>query len=175
MAKRKRDSRGRFVSKTAANEQKTPAPADGQPASKPTPEPPGQRDARGLFVKGNVIGKRGGRPSLAEQRRRLELLSQELDDQTWRQIARGIIYDALQGDLRAVEWLSKYLLPKHQDHSVWLAGIISGAETLPPGDPNESVTETYDRLFGSLDGDGANVVDGSSTPTHRKVAKKKRK
>jgi hypothetical protein len=71
-----------------------------------------QRDSKGRFVKGNDVGKTGGRPKRVTERRYLEVMMNTVTEQHWEAITRRAIIDAAQGDSYARTWLSLYLIGK---------------------------------------------------------------
>ena len=67
------------------------------------------RDQYGRYAPGNKGGP--GRPRRCVEDDYLATLSDEISIETWRQIVQSAAQAAKQGDHRAREWLSRYLLP----------------------------------------------------------------
>src|SRR5690348_8204282 len=70
------------------------------------PAPPGGN--RGSFKEGHP--GMGGRPPRTAERRYLQVLTEEVTDEDWREVVRAALADAKVGDARARLWLSKYVL-----------------------------------------------------------------
>jgi hypothetical protein len=72
-----------------------------------------ERDAKGRFVKGHSGGP--GRPPRRIERDYLDALKAEVTLDRWLMVVRRALADAIQGDSRAREWLSNYLVgrPPH--------------------------------------------------------------
>lgn len=66
------------------------------------------RDAAGRFTRGNPGGP--GRPRLAVEADYLRALTDRVTPDVWRDIVDGVVDAARAGDMRAVAWLSRYLL-----------------------------------------------------------------
>jgi hypothetical protein len=66
------------------------------------------RDGDGRFALGNPGGP--GRPPRVTERDYLAALAGECPPETWRAICRRAVNDALAGDAKARDWLSRYLL-----------------------------------------------------------------
>jgi hypothetical protein len=68
-------------------------------------------DSRGRFAPGNPGNPNArGRPRRVTERDYLVVLTEECTPEEWRLICRRAKADALAGDPRAREWLSRYLL-----------------------------------------------------------------
>jgi hypothetical protein len=74
------------------------------------------RNQQGRFVAGNPGGP--GRPRRATEHDYLAVLSEHCSLVDWAAIARKAVVDAQQGDGRARDWLSLYLLGKASDAHV---------------------------------------------------------
>ena len=68
----------------------------------------GHRNGDGQFAPGNPGGP--GRPRRLTEGDYLRTLSQACPPETWRAICRRAVQDALAGDGKARDWLSRYLL-----------------------------------------------------------------
>lgn len=68
------------------------------------------RDPKGRFVEGNGGGP--GRKPLPTERKYLTALTAVCSPEDWKTIAEKAVADAKEGDSRAREWLSSYLLGK---------------------------------------------------------------
>jgi hypothetical protein len=66
------------------------------------------RNGHGRFAPGNPGGP--GRPRRVAERDYLRTLSEACPPETWRAICRRAVEDALAGDGKARDWLSRYLL-----------------------------------------------------------------
>ena len=62
----------------------------------------------GRFAKGNSGGP--GRPKLERERKYMETMTSVCTEDDWRKIVERAVKDAIKGDYRARDWLSKYLL-----------------------------------------------------------------
>jgi hypothetical protein len=71
------------------------------------------RNGQGQFAAGNPGGP--GRPRRAAERDYLRALTDECPPETWRAICRRAAADAVRGDAKAREWLSRYLLGSPAD------------------------------------------------------------
>jgi hypothetical protein len=77
------------------------------------------RDSQGHFAPGNPGGP--GRPRRAAERDYLRALTDECPPETWRAICRRAAADAVAGDAKARDWLSRYLLGNPADLPTLLA------------------------------------------------------
>jgi hypothetical protein len=66
------------------------------------------RNGHGQFAQGNPGGP--GRPRRVTERDYVRTLAEECSPETWREICRRAVQDALAGDGKARDWLSRYLL-----------------------------------------------------------------
>jgi hypothetical protein len=66
------------------------------------------RNGDGRFALGNAGGP--GRPRRVTERDYLAALADEVPMESWRAICRRAVNDALAGDAKARDWLSRYLL-----------------------------------------------------------------
>ena len=69
-----------------------------------------QRDEKGRFLPGNAAGP--GRPRREVEENYLRILSDTCTPDAWRGICKRAVIDALQGDARARDWISNYLIGK---------------------------------------------------------------
>lgn len=69
-----------------------------------------KRDQRGRFAVGNPGGP--GRPPREREREYLQSLQEVCSMDAWRQIAMRAVSDAMEGDAKARDWLSRYLCPQ---------------------------------------------------------------
>jgi hypothetical protein len=67
------------------------------------------RDDRGRFAPGNAGGP--GRPRRRTEADYLVTLSDGVSPDAWSQIVERAVIDAIAGDAKARDWLSRYLLP----------------------------------------------------------------
>ena len=67
-----------------------------------------ERDSLGRFVEGNSGGP--GRPPRETEESRLADLSEVCSSEKWRAIFERAVEDATNGEAKARDWLSKYLL-----------------------------------------------------------------
>lgn len=67
------------------------------------------RDHRGRFVPGHTY-KSGGRPRRATELTFLKKLRDVVTEEAWQQIVHSAISAAIDGDAKARDWLSNYLL-----------------------------------------------------------------
>ncbi|MCX6048124.1 MAG: hypothetical protein NT075_23745 [Chloroflexi bacterium] len=67
-----------------------------------------QRDSRGRFVSTNAGGP--GRPRIEIEQEYLMTMDQAVSGEAWQAIVERATLDAENGDARAREWLSSYLL-----------------------------------------------------------------
>ncbi len=67
------------------------------------------RDKSGRFAAGNPGGP--GRPRLSAELQRLRALSESVTMEDWLKIIASARRQAMRGDHKAREWLSRYLLP----------------------------------------------------------------
>ncbi len=67
------------------------------------------RDPKGRFVVGNSGGP--GRPKRQAEEEYLAVLSERITVDVWARIVEKAAADALSGDSKARDWLSRYLLP----------------------------------------------------------------
>ena len=79
------------------------------------PEPDLERDDRGRFAPGNSGGP--GRPRRQTEADYLVTLSSHVTDDAWSKIIERAVTDAIAGDARAREWLSRHLLPTPSPNS----------------------------------------------------------
>ena len=86
----------------------------------------GGRNGNGRFQPGNQGGP--GRPPRATEREYLSALTEAVPIASWRRIVERAVRDALAGDSRSREWLSKYLVGDPQ-HDVRLEVCDAGAIT----------------------------------------------
>lgn len=70
------------------------------------------RKKDGTFDKGNPGGP--GRPKRETERAYLDAMIAECSPETWRKISRKAVEDAVDGDSKAREWLSHYVVGKPQ-------------------------------------------------------------
>lgn len=72
------------------------------------------RDANGRFTKGHKlsVGNGGGRPKKSIEERYLRALSSRVSAADWKEIIDRAIADAKDGDYKARQWLSDYLIGK---------------------------------------------------------------
>lgn len=68
------------------------------------------RDAKGRFAPGNPGGP--GRPPMQREGDRLATLREVVSADAWRGVCMRALKQALDGDHKAREWLSRYLLPQ---------------------------------------------------------------
>ena len=73
------------------------------------PEDTPDRDRRGRFAPGNAGGP--GRPRRRTEADYLAALSDQVPLDAWSQIVERAVGDAIAGDAKARDWLSKHLLP----------------------------------------------------------------
>jgi hypothetical protein len=85
------------------------------------------RTGAGRFAPGNPGGP--GRPRRVAECDYLVAPTEECPPETWRAICRQAVKDALAGDARARDWLSRYLLGNPAELPTL------GAATSPPGGP----------------------------------------
>ena len=86
------------------------------------------RNCNGQFAHGNPGGP--GRPRRVAERDYLVTVTEACPPETWRAICRRAVEDALAGDSKARDWLSRYLLGN-------LAELPTlGAATRQPEGPN---------------------------------------
>ncbi len=71
-----------------------------------------QKERNGQFAKGNSGGP--GRPKAEKERKYLAALSHNCSIADWKQICIRAVKDAKDGDHRAREWLTKYLVGEPQ-------------------------------------------------------------
>ena len=71
-----------------------------------------QRDAKGRFAKGWAGGP--GRLPVAQEKKYLTTLQDAVEMDEWIEICETAVLQAMDGDWRARDWLSKYLLPPVQ-------------------------------------------------------------
>lgn len=71
------------------------------------------RDRAGRFIAGNPGGP--GRPPRATEQERLDALHSAVSADDWREVCAAAVAAAINGDNKAREWLSKYLLPTVND------------------------------------------------------------
>jgi len=96
--------------------QKKKKPAGGKPKRK-TPEARAEtsksegRKGDGSFAKGNKIGNKGGRPPALLQKEYLDALKGKVSKAEWEKVVAAILAKAQDGDVRAMEALSKHVLP----------------------------------------------------------------
>ena len=77
-----------------------------------------ERDAKGRFVKGWAGGP--GRLPVVQEKKYLTVLQSAVEMDEWLKICKAAVEDAMDGDWRARDWLSKYLLPPVQ---IWKARV----------------------------------------------------
>lgn len=73
------------------------------------------RKSNGCFAKGNGGGP--GRPKRSVELDYLKALNRAVSASQWDKIVKRAIADAIEGDAKARDWLSKYLLPAKVDFS----------------------------------------------------------
>ncbi len=73
------------------------------------PEDTPDRDRRGRFAPGNAGGP--GRPRRRTEADYPAALSDQVPLDAWSQIVERAVADAIAGDAKARDWLSRYLLP----------------------------------------------------------------
>ena len=71
-----------------------------------------ERDVKGRFVKGWAGGP--GRLPVVQEKKYLTVLQGAVDMDKWLKICVTAVEDAMDGNWRARDWLSKYLLPPVQ-------------------------------------------------------------
>jgi hypothetical protein len=69
-----------------------------------------KRDSNGRFAEGNRGGL--GRPKRATERHYLDAMQVACSPEEWREIVGKAVTDAKNGDAKARDWLSNYLLGK---------------------------------------------------------------
>lgn len=84
------------------------------------------RKEDGKFDKGNPGGP--GRPKRETERAYLDAIIAECPPETWRKIAGKAVEDALDGDSKAREWLSHYVVGKPQQSAPTLKEMAIDAE-----------------------------------------------
>ncbi len=101
-----------------------------------------ERDGRGRFLPGNPGGP--GRPKKEPSNRFHIALEEVVTDREWRRLVRNTLERALDGDLKAMDWLAKHLLgkPKYTVQDVASAASDSSVvvepanlDACPPVDP----------------------------------------
>jgi hypothetical protein len=120
------------------------------------------RNGKGQFLPGRPGGP--GRPPIARERKYMETISSVCTDEDWREICERAIKDAKDGDHKARDWLSKYLL----GDPVSVAKVLHAhvhAEVPIEENPyvNASTTELLEvrALFAKLDASCARRSNGA--------------
>ncbi len=136
-----------------------------------------QRDEKGRYLKGCDAGP--GRPPLATEQEYVQATISNCTVAEWEQIVKRAVQDAKQGDAKAREWLSKYVLPSHPDalHVTLQAAVrtsVSPAASPLPHPLYEPDHRTLAESFAVLQELGIlttpssatprNVIEGTSTP-----------
>ncbi len=116
------------------------------------------RDAHGRFAKGHPGGP--GRPRRAVEQEYLATLNAAASLERWRQIIDRAIKDAIDGDARAREWLSQYLLGEDRVSLVHIAAKERAGLSPDSEIDSAALRELMWRL--AVDGDGfrARLVSG---------------
>jgi uncharacterized protein (DUF2384 family) len=97
------------------------------------------------FKKGNPGGP--GRPKREVERSYLESLKESVSLTQWKKIAKRAVDDAMQGDAKARDWLSKYLIGDKP--------LIAITMTDPMSDVSYAGGDRIRELIASLDAEDA--------------------
>lgn len=74
-----------------------------------------KRDNKGRFEQGNDGGP--GRPKRQTEFTYMYVLMEACDPDSWEEVVAGAVQAAKEGDAKARDWLSKYLLGEPQGHA----------------------------------------------------------
>ena len=101
------------------------------------------RDHRGRFQRGCTPGP--GRPRRATEDEYLQTLSETVTVEKWRRIVERGVSDALAGDARAREWLSKFLVGDALVVSVHVATDSANVRVLEHDDWYDNLDNLKDK------------------------------